>query len=260
MPLLDPEIIETRLQNIFLNQPEQIGFDYLADLILGSLTSPAQLSELICAVRVFARLQNSAYHQERCRNFYNCEAEDPELETFTRSFFTDYPPSRTGMPHTDTQNAQTLISQPLGVQKSMARSHLRGHQEALLFSPWPQVIEILCANPSIQERDIIFMASRRPTQNALLEPILKSAWSNRPEIRLALAANPYLNVSHALRCVPTLPRPDLEILASLPELHPAVSRHAQCFLNFLDHHNAPNSRHTDIPVVEIDDFPDMPEA
>ena len=259
MPLLDPEIIETRLQNIILNQPEQIGFDYLANLIQGSITSQTQLSELICAVRVFARIQDNAYFQERCRNFYNCETDDSDLESFTRAYFTDYPPSRTGMPHTDTQNAQTLISQPLGVQKSMARSHLRGHQEALLFSPWPPVIEILCANPSIQERDIIFMASRRPTQNALLEPILRSPWSNRPEIRLSLAANPYLNVSHALRCVPTLPRPNLEILASLPELHPAISRHAQRFLNYLDRHAKPTCA-AEIPIIQIDEFPDMPEA
>ena len=127
-----------------------------------------------------------------------------------------------------------MISQPLGVQKAMARSHLRGHQEALLYTPWPPVIEILCANPSLQERDVVFMASRRPTQNALLEPILMSEWSSRPEIRFALAANPALNVSHALRCVPTLPRPKIEILASQTELHCMIGLHAQKYLAYLD--------------------------
>lgn len=233
MSLTDPSILEARLQNIFLNQPEQIGFDHLSGLIRASAESPEQLSELIAAVRVFARLQENSHFRERCRSFYCCETDNDDITAFTRAYFTDYPPSRAGEPNAESQNAQTLISQPLGVQKAMARTHHRGHHEALLYSPWPQVIEILCANPSIQERDVLFMSSRRPTLNALLEPILRSAWSNRPEIRFALAANPALNVSHALRCIPTLPRAKVEILTTLPELHPALCHHAKLFLSYL---------------------------
>ena len=71
MSLLDPEIIEARLRNIFLNQPEQIGFDYLAELIRHSPFSTEAHRELIAAVRVFVRLQGDVFFQSRCRSFYN---------------------------------------------------------------------------------------------------------------------------------------------------------------------------------------------
>ena len=217
----DPCIVRKRIQNLLLEQPPQVGFDWVSSHIAKSVRErdAFALRDVIEAARAFVELRRRESFVEKLRDFYGCTSEDDELDALTRSFFTDYPPSKTGVPHTDVQNAQVLISQPLGVQKAMARSHIRGHQEALLFSPWPQVIEILCANPDIQQRDVVFMASRRPSMNELLEPILLSPWSARVEVRFALAANPAFCVSHAMRCAISLPADRLAVIAEMPELH-----------------------------------------
>lgn len=236
MPQDDPKIIETRICSIMLNPPEQIGFSYIADRIEAYLTERDEIAcrELIIAARAFVFLSHQPEFQTRLRSFYECYCDNAELQALTQAFFTDYQPSRTGFPNTEAQNAQTLISQPLGVQKAMARTPIRKHHEALLYSPWPPVVEILCQNPSIRERDILFMASRRPSLNELLEPILSSQWSARTEIRFALAANPSLKASHAMRCALSLPPAKLQILEDIPELHPFIRKFAASILHFMN--------------------------
>lgn len=236
MPLDDPGMIEAQLKTRLMHAPEQLGFTYLCEILEAHLFDHDERAgkTYICLARAFVALMNEPLFTQRLREFYECTYENPMIQALVRACFTDYPPSRTGIPTTEVQNAQTLISQPLGVQKARAREHQRGPCEALLFSPWPPVIEILCTNPTIQERDVIFMASRKPTLNALLEPILTSPWSARTEVRFALAANPCIKASHAMRIALTLPPVKLEILAQLPEPHPFIGQHARHIITALE--------------------------
>lgn len=236
MPIDDPGMIEAQLITRLQHAPEQLGFTYLCEILEAHLFDHDERAgkTMICLARAFVPLMKEPMFTRRLREFYDCTYGNPMIQTLMRACFTDYPPSRTGIPSTDVQNAQTLISQPLGIQKARAREHQRGSCEALLFSPWPQVIEILCTNPTVQERDILFMASRRPTLNELLETILVSPWSARTEVRFALAANPCITASHAIRLALTLPPAKLEILAQLPEPHPAVTGYARHIITAIE--------------------------
>lgn len=236
MPIDDPGMIEAQLKTRLQHAPEQLGFTYLCECLESHLFDHDERAgkTIICLARAFVELMKTPLFTRRLREFYECTYENPMIQSLVRACFTDYPPSRTGIPNTEVQNAQTLISQPLGIQKARAREHQRGPCEALLFSPWPQVVEILCTNPTVLERDIIFMASRRPTLNELLETILVSSWSARTEIRFALAANPSIQVSHALRIALTLPPAKLDILAQLPELHPYIATHARHIITAIE--------------------------
>lgn len=233
----DPKILEHQIKARFLDAADEECFAWIAERIEAYLLRRDETAcrDLIVCARAFVELTQESRFTERLGDLYRC-AEDGEIDGFAKLFFTDYPPSRIGIPNVEAQNAQTLISQPLGVQKAMARTAVRRHHEALLFSPWPPVIEILCSNPSIREQDILFMASRRPSQNALLEPILTSTWSARTEIRFALAANPSIKASHALRCLFSLPPSKLEIITSMPELHRFIRDCAGRLLNFMLRH------------------------
>ncbi len=226
MLLDDPKIIEYQIRNLMLDGPEPLGFDFIADHLSDYLfrRNPIAKRDLIILARAFVPLLREKRFLDRLRDFYDCECDNPDITELTRACFTCYSPSKSGLHNAEAQNAQTLISQPLGVQKAMARAHIRAQHEALLHSPWPQVIEILCQNPSILERDIIFLSSKRPTLNELLEPILESPWSTRDEIRFALAANPSFSASHAMRCALTLPHAKLLVLKDISELHPVVRR------------------------------------
>lgn len=182
--------------------------------------------DLIMFAKAFAQWTADGASESRVRDLHACEGKDEAHTVITRLCFGIYGPYRSGHAEADANNAQTLIGQPLGVQKMHARLHHRGRHEALLFTPWSQVVEILCQNPSIQARDILFMAARRPTQNALLETILMSRWASMPEIRFALASNPYFGVGHALRCACTLNRQYLTQLQASPEVHCFVREQA----------------------------------
>ena len=232
----DPSLVQARFQRMLLDAPEPVGFEYIADCIHKYLRLRDEIAcrDLILLSRLFVVLNNHPFFKDKFRDFYECEASNEDLTFITRNCFTDYPATRVGSPISDAQNAQTLVSLPLGVQKAYAREHSRNHHEALLHTPWPQVVEILVQNSSIQERDILNMASRKPTQNALIEPILASHWTSRVEVRFALAANPCLNVSHAMRLSLSLPPSKLKILSELPELHISIRSYAQKLMNYMN--------------------------
>lgn len=228
----DPNILQAYWRDLLLHNHEHDVCNTLSLHIRAFAQSQDDnaAQNLIVFAQVCSILSNDHNFTNKLRDFYNNIEDDSTIGDIIRMSFTDFPPSRFGIPHTDATNAQSLISQPLGVQKMHARYHQRGTQEALLFSPWPPVIEILCQNPTIRERDILFMASRRPTQNELLLPILQSHWFLRPEIRFALSANPYLNISHALRIALSLPAAKLLLLSQAAELHSTIRLHAKNLL------------------------------
>jgi len=237
MALPDEPYLRAKLLNELRDCSPQQLFELMSERLLRLFTSRDidTQTEIIQLTRAFITFQADPNFTEQCRAVYEIDSEDASITRLVHSWFTNYRPSREGLPHSDDQNAQVLISLPRGVQRSRARQNNRKTNEALLRSPFPDVIEILCANPSIREMDILFMASRRPTQNHLLEPIFQSHWLARPEIRLALTANPYLKTAHALRCAFTLSQEQLRLISDMNELHPILREHA---LELLRQYNA----------------------
>lgn len=235
MRIEDLGIIESQWRVRLSEAPAWELFESVGELLVryystADLGREGSNRELIGFAKAFASWVGEFHAEERIREIYACKSEEEGLTALIRSCFGAYGPYRTGQGETETNLAQTLIGQPLGVQKQHARLHHRGRHEALLYTPWPAVVEILCQNPSVHERDILFMASRRPTQNCLLEAILKSRWASSPEIRFALASNPYFNVGHALRCAGTLSRKYLRDLSQSPDIHAFVRDQAHCLL------------------------------
>ncbi len=241
MALPDEPYLRAKLLNELRDCSPQQLFELMSERLIRLFTSRSieTQTELIQLTRAFITFQSDPEFTERCRAVYAVESDDVTLTQLVHSWFTNYGPSREGLPHTDDQNAQVLISLPRGVQRSRARQNNRKANEALLRSPFPDVIEILCANPAIREMDILFMASRRPTQTHLLEPIFQSHWLTRPEIRLALTANPYLKTAHALRCAFTLSQEQLRLVADMNELHPYLREHALRLLRQYDERFTP---------------------
>ncbi|MCL2325106.1 MAG: hypothetical protein FWC40_01180 [Proteobacteria bacterium] len=232
MTISDPSLLSAKIAYSLQHDKEAQFFSTLAGRIFRTRVHRDEIAhlELIVTAQVFAHCSQAAWFVPRLRALYAEETGDARLTALTRTSLTDYPPARHGLPHADDQNAQSVITQPLGIQKARARQNHRGDNEALLRSPFVPVIEILCQNPAIRQSDILFMASRRPTTNALLVPILLSAWTARQEVRFALTANPYLNTSHALRCALTLGREHLQTLSNMAELHPCMKSHAALLL------------------------------
>jgi hypothetical protein len=116
----------------------------------------------------------------------------------------------------------------LGERKSLARGHRRELLLQLLRDPHPDVVAVLVDNPHITERDVLVLASRRPsTAEALAHVAASQRWMPRYGVRLALVKNPYTPVPWAVRLATTLRATDLREVASDSHLAPLVRDQAQ---------------------------------
>jgi hypothetical protein len=85
--------------------------------------------------------------------------------------------------------------------------------------PSPDVVRMVLANPRIVEADVVRMAARRPILPIVLaEVFISTRWITRGPVRVALAKNPYLPLTLALRLVPTLGAVEQKAIEQSPEL------------------------------------------
>lgn len=110
----------------------------------------------------------------------------------------------------------------LGERKALARGPLGRHLSRLLVDPDDQVIRVLLENPHLTERDVITIATRRPTRGAVLRTIFASRWLLRAAVKRALVKNPYTPGILAAALLPTLPRAELTALAHDASLSPPL--------------------------------------
>lgn len=116
----------------------------------------------------------------------------------------------------------------LGERKALARGHRRELLLQLLRDPHPDVVGVLVENPHITERDVLVLASRRPsTADALARVAASPRWLARYAVRLALVKNPYTAVPWAVRLATTLRTTDLREVAADPHLAPLVREQAR---------------------------------
>lgn len=118
----------------------------------------------------------------------------------------------------------------LGAKKTMASGRDRRLLQRLLLEPEEQIITKLCANPRLTERDILTIATRRPTIPAALTPIVFSRWLSSYEVRHALVLNPFNSTNLSLRLLLTLRSTDLALLRSNESLHPILAEACSALL------------------------------
>ena len=116
-----------------------------------------------------------------------------------------------------------LADVPLGVRKSLARSHDRVKLLRLLYDPQVPVVAILLDNPHIVEADVVRVVARRPNRPEVLALVAgHRRWSLRYAVQLALARNPYAPPSLAAAFIPFLQIPDLEDVVDDNSVHEGV--------------------------------------
>jgi hypothetical protein len=107
-----------------------------------------------------------------------------------------------------------LRSMTLGRRKQLARLHDPDLLARLACDPDPAVIRNLLANPRITERHVVGLTSRRPARPAVLDEVLRSRrWSQNPNVRRAIALNPYSPPALAISALSLLTRTDLREVA-----------------------------------------------
>jgi hypothetical protein len=123
----------------------------------------------------------------------------------------------------------------LGERRSLAAGSNRRYLEHLLHDPNPMVITKLLKNPAMQVKDILVVASRRPTIPGLLEAILAEwRWLQHHGVREALARNPFMQTGYALKLLPTLHVQVLRQIASSRDVHRGLGEFAQLLVRLHD--------------------------
>lgn len=136
------------------------------------------------------------------------------------------PPHRKAPPRADRLGPRWGRQITLGERKAMAAGGDRAVLEKLLYDRDPSVIGRLCLNPRVLEQDVLFLATRRPNDPAVLREIARSPWLKRYSVRHALALNPYAETGLVLRLLPMLHAPELAALRFTGDVHPMVRQSA----------------------------------
>jgi hypothetical protein len=104
---------------------------------------------------------------------------------------------------------------------------VRRQVSRLVTHPDPVVIARLLADRATGLRDVVRIAARRPTQEAIVRAVVSNrGWIHHPSVRYALAANPFTPDRVALPLVATC-RPHLHVLTQAnvsPRVHALARR------------------------------------
>jgi hypothetical protein len=107
----------------------------------------------------------------------------------------------------------------LGERKSLARGHRRDMLEHLLRDSHPDVVTILLDNPHVTERDVLVIASRRPSPPVSLAAVAANhRWRTRYSVKRALVMNPHTPPHLAMRLATGLRPADLRAVRDDPNL------------------------------------------
>jgi hypothetical protein len=129
-------------------------------------------------------------------------------------------PPTSGSPRVpDYGSGRTLT---LGERKALARRPTRKSLDKLLGDPHPMVIRLLLANPKLVENDVVRLAARRPGNPEVLAEIVRSPWSHRVRVRMALVQNPDSPPELSIPMLSLLVRPELRQVVEASFLLPAI--------------------------------------
>lgn len=145
------------------------------------------------------------------------------------------PPARRNADSWTGEADPALMDRTLGERKWMARRPDRVMLQRLVRVAEPDVVRILLHNPRLTERDVVWIAARRPNKAAVLVEVARARrWQRSLAVRLALVQNPYTPPRFSVALCPTLPRHELRRLAREPSLHPMASQMVQYLVRVRD--------------------------
>ena len=138
-------------------------------------------------------------------------------------FFTDLPPQKKGFSGYDTEEDGKMELITLGERRAMAKGWIKDKLDRLLSDPDTIVIINILNNPKITEKEIVKIASKRPTSPNILRLIsTHKRWGTRYVIKKALVQNPYTPPRISLGLLEFLFSQDLKEVANDGGLHPQV--------------------------------------
>ncbi len=133
------------------------------------------------------------------------------------------PPARSVKEKKEIEQDLFLQDITLGRRRSLARTRDRDIMDRLCHEQDPVIIEHLLQNPAITVREVIKIASKRPTSQEILWTIYRNArWANHYSIKMSLVSNPYSPPQMALSLVHFLLEQDLEDVAENQTLHKKI--------------------------------------
>lgn len=125
----------------------------------------------------------------------------------------------------------SLADLPLGTRKWKARFRDADLLQMLERDHSEEVVEILLNNSRLTEKDVLFMASRRPaSEKSMTRIFAHPTWVCRQSIQEALARNPYSPSHLAAALTPLLPTQVLQDLETDVNVHPLVRKSAATIL------------------------------
>jgi hypothetical protein len=177
--------------------------------------------------------------EDRCREIYN-ECAAAGLVAMVRMFL-PVAPFRSATPgQMDPTNP--VESLPLGTRRWKARMRDRDVLDRLARDNDPGVLEILLDNPRTTEKDVLFLASRRPANDQWLGRIFtRQKWLGRPAIQEALARNPFGPTHLAAALLPLLHPVLQRDISEDSNLHPVVRESAQLLRSRMARRKPPTS-------------------
>lgn len=110
---------------------------------------------------------------------------------------------------------------PLGMKRAMAKRMDLHLVRRMVLEKDPRVVCHLLSNPLVTEKEVLKIASQRPTTPQVLRAIYCcDRWARRYAVREAVARNPYAPLRIALAMLFTLKSGDLRGIAADETLHP----------------------------------------
>ena len=124
-----------------------------------------------------------------------------------------------------------LQEKTLGERKSLARTRDRDLINRILHDQDPTVVYVFLQNPYLTIKEVIRLASKRPTNPQVLAQVYKNLkWINYYSVKKALVNNPYRPTQLALSLIHYLLEQDLEEIAENEVLHPKIQETAMRLL------------------------------
>lgn len=116
----------------------------------------------------------------------------------------------------------------LGEKKSLARSRDRDFINRILHDQHPDVIHNLLENPYLTIKEVVKIASKRPTNQQVLWRVYRNNhWINYYSVKKALVNNPYSPPQVSLSLLHFMLEQDLAEVAESHDLHPKIQEAAQ---------------------------------
>ena len=141
------------------------------------------------------------------------------------------PPKKRRYSEYDFVEGQGLDHITSGEKRSLAKGIKKDTLDRLVYDPDPHVINNLLNNPRITERDVLKIASKRPTAGeVLLEVFNNKKWIERYSIKRALVKNPYTPTRVSLGLVNFMLAQDLKEISKDGTIHEVIRKAADDLL------------------------------